>query len=606
MKDKLKDKLKSLVRKADSIFALMKIGSGWKLFYFDVFILAFILFDGWAIYNLNLDMSHFSFFRRIWEAINPYYLTIAVLIIYLPPIISALVDFLFRDAESFKEKTIPLRFRSLLLIFHFFISIVFVFVMSISHELQVLSGFKTGFGSPAILSYDYRPLYSWISLWAVTIGSILVVVAKPILSALANRKDVGTEFNLWFKLSDTASEYFPKQRESLIFVNTASMAPSINWIITREESYRHSYQKRVPTSDDAKEYLRAAAEKCRDGLRGYLFQDTAARAPQFSIEFLPGTSRGLEVGLNQIDKLDTIIVSPYEHPSQDKVVEWFAALNPSIKHTRLKMEYSILKRGWSEQKSWLLGQIRSAIPVEANRKVAILLSEVHYLTGMVINVDEIIKTLRVDYSNLVFMVDGSQAAGNLLKPFNRLADNLHREDFYYFSAHKWLLSPNTCGVLIAEQNPSRYKVYPYDLFGAELPSATIDPGVIFGIRSSLKFLIGNKMFHLKKFHEKSNHLKSYFMKNIGEQFEVIESASHEMNQSNFIAVRPRSGNRWKEETRQEFWNQITKDGVDLTVVPLDGAEANTWWLRISFPYFLQLHLLKQLIKHLKARVTSIN
>ncbi len=253
--------------------------------------------------------------------------------------------------------------------------------------------------------------------------------------------------------------------------------------------------------------------------------------------------------------------------------------------------------------------MRSAIGPDTNgEKVAILISEVHYLTGLVLNVTEVIETLRAngEHSNLVFIVDGSQAVGNLLNPFDDLSQHLRDQDFYYFSAHKWLLSPNTCGVLITRKHADRYKVRPYDLFGADLPSSTIDPGVIFGIKSSLEYLIEKGKSHLNQFHQKSISLKAYFIEEIGDQFEVIQSASQEMNRSNFIAVRPRSGYRWKERTVKEFWKKIRSDGVDLTVDKLDESDSSMWWLRISFPYFLQLHLLKRLIKHLNGRVDSIN
>jgi len=575
----------------------------------DFFVWFIILYDVYMIRTLHVSVSQFASVRNVWSALSFYFLAIAVLTIYVPPLVSALVNFLCRDIRLFRE-TIPSRFRNVCFIIHFSTSLALAFFISISHQLELLSGFKaspSGSDPITLSSYEYSPLYSSLFL-LLTSGAVIGLIGS-IISALSNRKNLRKEFRLWFSLSDSSSEYFPKQKANLIFVNTASMAPTINWISTREESYRHTYQRKVPTSDDAKRYLTSAAERSRELLREYLFQDALARGAEFSIEFFPGTSRGFEVGLTQIEKLDTIIVSPYEHPSQNNVVEWFAGLNPSIKHKKLEMDYSILNKGWNEQKSWLISRIRSVIPANANGgKVAILISEVHYLTGMVINVTEIIEALRPDdrNSNLVFMVDGSQSVGNLIKPFNTLANKLHREDFYYFSAHKWLLSPNTCGVFIAEQNPNRYKIYPYDLFGAALPTATIDPGVIFGIRSSLQYLIGNKMFYLNRFHEKSRSLKSYFRENIGDEFEIIESASQEMNQSNFIAVRPRNSNRWRDNTVQEFWTQITRAGVDLTLVELDGAEANTWWLRISFPYFLQLHLLKRLIKHLRARVKSVN
>jgi hypothetical protein len=610
MKDRYLDFLQPIKRNSDYVFAFMKIGSGRKLFALDVVIIVIMLFDLYQIYKLNLDVYHFSFANRIWQAIDLPYIGLAVLLVYIPPGLSALTNFFFRDTKTFRTRSIPLRLRGPLLAFHFFVSFAFVFLISISHELQILSGSKTDFGAVAPLvesSFEYSPLYSSIYLKLLTGGGVFLLIVRYIVAAFVNRRDLATEFELWFRLSDTSTDYFPKQRSNLIFVNTASMAPPINWITTKEEFHRHKYQVKVPTSDDAKNYLMRAAEESRSLLREYLFQDgETASKNNFSIEFLPGTSRCLEVGLTQIQNLHTIIVSPYEHPSQLKVVEWFVDLNRQVQLKKLDMQYSILSEGWTEQKSWLIDAIKTAIPQDANGKVAILISDVHFLSGLVINVTEIITELRPNYgaSNLVFIVDGSQSVGNLLKPFD--AEILHDDDFYYFSAHKWLLSPNTCGVLVAKVDPDRYNIYPYDMFGPVPPSATVDPGVIFGIRSSLEYLIGKKMFRLNKFHEKSSLLKAYFIEKISEKYEVIESKSQEMNQSIFIALRPRTGHWWKEDTKNNFWLQITQDGVDLSVIELEGLEPQTWWLRVSFPYFLQLHLLKQLIKHLKARVRSIN
>jgi len=592
--------MEQLKKRLSDLMAVLKIGSGRKVFVFDLFVWSIILFD-----FIKISTKHLNFY--LWPKITFGTFVVAGLLIYVVPLISAAISFFFRN--TFRN-TISSSWRDRSFLFHCFTSIAFALFVSLSTELEVLSGFQTtyfGLVPITLISYEYSPLYKKV-VYAAAASSFVISVLISVFSFFSYRKELKSELILWFRLANSSSDYFPKQKANLIFVNTASMAPTINWISTKEESYRHTYQRKVPTSDDAKHYLTSAAEESRGLLREYLFHENRERGGDFSIEFLPGTSRALEIGLTQIENLGTIVVSPYEHPSQNNVVEWFVAtFNPSIKHEKLKVDYSVLQKSWNEQKMRLIEQINSAISTADNSKrIAILISEVHYLTGMVIIVNEIIETLRRNYrkSNLVFMVDGSQAVGNLRQPLNTLANNLHREDFYYFSAHKWLLSPNTCGVFVAEQNASRYAIKPYDLFGAGLPSATVDPGVIFGIRSSLQYLISDKMANLEKFHETSTLLKSYFIEKIGDQFEVIQSDSEEINKSLFIAVRPRSGYRWKDKSVQEFWDEITRDAVDLTRVDIEGTD--TWWLRISFPYFLQPHQLKQLLTHLRARVTSVN
>ena len=208
--------------------------------------------------------------------------------------------------------------------------------------------------------YEYAPLYYSGFLTALTGFTVITLIASYIFEHLTDRANL-TEFKLWFNLSDTSTDYFPKQRANLIFVNTASMAPPISWIAEREEYYRHTYQKMVPTSDEAKKYLMSAADDCRKLLYEYLFHDVG-NAANFSIEFFPGTSRVLEVGLTQIENLHTIVVSPYEHPSQYNVVQWHNALHPSVNYNWPQMEHSILSKGWNDQKLWLIDKLKSAIP----------------------------------------------------------------------------------------------------------------------------------------------------------------------------------------------------------------------------------------------------
>ena len=586
--------------KLDGFFAFLRIGSGWLLLVFDLVACGLIGFDIKSIYSLNLDVFHFSLVvRRAWELFGPPHILLAGLIFFIPPLLNGLVSFLFRNV-NIQRAPISGRIRHLFLSFHLITSVMFAVFVSLTAEFQLLSGLNGDFSS-AYESYSYQSIK-----WVLGGGTVSVVGANIFARFLG--KSSWSDFILWFKLSDTSTDYFPRQRPNLIFANSASMAPPIEWIGRKEEKYRYEYQRLVPTSDDAKGYLLDAAECSRDLIRDYLFEEKSDEA-KFSIEFLPLTSRGLEVGLTHIPKLDKIVVSPYEHPSQEKVVKWFKTIHPTVKSQSIPMDYKILRKSWNDQRNWLIDNLRSAIRTDTNGgPVAILISEVHYLTGLVLNVTEVIENLRAngENSNLVFIVDGSQAVGNLLHPFNHLGKHLRDQDFYYFSAHKWLLSPNTCGVLITRLYADRYTVRPYDLFGAELPSSTIDPGVIFGIKASLEFLIEKKRFHLNRFHESSKSLKTYFSEQIREQFEVVQSASHEMNQSNFVAVHPRSGYRWKEGSVKEFWEKIRGDGVELTVDELDRSDSSTWWLRISFPYFLQLHLLKRLIKHLNSRVTSSN
>lgn len=578
---------------------------------FDTVVWTVILIDLYRIYNLNLDVYQLSFAAStVSKNFRYYYLIFFAIVLLFPPLINCVIDFICRDWEASKN-TISTKRKNAIFVVHLITAFAFTLLIPLSLKLQQLSGHELTSGLIQSV-YEYTPFplsFTSLIVGGVAGTAILSLLGRLLYSLFSDKTTFEREGKLWFNLSDIAKEYFPRQKLNVIFVNTASMAPPISLINTTEERHRTEYQNLVPTSDNAKEYLKKYANHSRKFIREYLFRDSNEKS-KFSIEFLPGTSRGLEVGLSQIEGIDKIILSPYEHPSQYDVVKWFADLKPHIRHKMLEIDYPMLEKSWEEQKKWMIELIKDELEAsEPSQKIAILLSEVHYISGLYINTKEVIEAIRPhsENSKIVFIIDGSQAVGNILEPFDNLDTLLRGEDFYYFSAHKWLLSPNTCGVIVARVDPDKYRIKPYDLFlDNELPTASLEPGVIFGTYAGLEFLMEDNKYHLIKFDEKSKSIKKYFKDNIGEQFEVVGSSVPEMDFSNFLALHPSKGHDWKDDDKKRFWTAITKANVDLTLVDVIENGEETWWLRISFPYFLQLHSIKQLIGHLQKRVKSIN
>src|SRR5215210_914070 len=99
-----------MLKKTNNFFALIKIGSGRKLFLLDLILWIIILYDLYVITTLHIDVYHLVSARNIWNAFNANFVATAAIVIYVPPLISALVNFLFRDLRQFRE-TIPSRFR---------------------------------------------------------------------------------------------------------------------------------------------------------------------------------------------------------------------------------------------------------------------------------------------------------------------------------------------------------------------------------------------------------------------------------------------------------------------------------------------------------------
>lgn len=578
--------------------AFFRIGSDYKLLLFDLVLVLILIIDLIKIKEYNLFVYDFYTLISIWEIISFKIIILLFVLIYAPPILICLMNFTFHKVAKINS-TLSASKKNAIFLFHFAICIAFVYFLSISLKLQIYSGILSkGIEEDKFL---YTPLISIIFSYTLTYLALVSIIIRPIYNlAKAGFDNVKNDWNLWFELADIANDYYPKQKHNLVYVNSASMAPIIRWISNKTEIYRDNYQTRIPTSDDARRFLIGKAEKCRELIISHLVDDENLKHA-FDIEFLPGTSRALEIGLTRIDNLKKIILSPYEHPSQYDVVKWLTNRIPEISHEFIPLDFSKLENNWQTQKRYIIQSIKNSTK-QINGKIAIILSEVHYKTGLFINISELIHAIRPDYftSNFVFVIDGSQSMGNIVNPFSSFAKSLRGDDFYYFSAHKWLLSPNTCGVLIKEHERNPYKNKPYDLLGTELPTSTIEPSVVFGLCASLEFLIEDKLIY--KFKETSMSLKSYFIDKIGDTYKVIHSSTSSMNISSFLAIKPNDSFKWKETNLDVFWKRIRERGLDLSVIDLSHTEEKTWWLRISFPYFLQLYNLKRLIKYLKEMV----
>ena len=87
--------MKEINVKINSFFSFIRIGSGRKLLIFDLVISILFLYDVFEIKNLHLRVYQFSFFKSIWNNFNIKYVAFAILLIYLPTLTSAFINFLF-------------------------------------------------------------------------------------------------------------------------------------------------------------------------------------------------------------------------------------------------------------------------------------------------------------------------------------------------------------------------------------------------------------------------------------------------------------------------------------------------------------------------------
>jgi hypothetical protein len=158
--------------KLDGFFAFLRIGSGWLLLVFDLAAWALIAFDLKSIRTLGLEVFHFSLaMERAWELFGPPYVLLAGAIFFIPPLLSGLVSFLLRNV-NIRRAPISGKVRHLFLSFHFVTSVTFAVFVSLTAELQVLSGLNGDFSS-AYESYSYEFIK-----WMLGGGAVFVVIAS--------------------------------------------------------------------------------------------------------------------------------------------------------------------------------------------------------------------------------------------------------------------------------------------------------------------------------------------------------------------------------------------------------------------------------------------
>ncbi|MDE3058165.1 MAG: aminotransferase class V-fold PLP-dependent enzyme, partial [Bacteroidota bacterium] len=547
-----------------------------------------------------------------WDSFT-YYLYFLI----SPILIAACVNFIiFRFFEKYYyQKMTTSSAKNKILFFHIILVLFITYHTNFIKEFQSVSGF---YGPAVDKNYYFSTAlrlvgFGWLNV--VAILSVLVLFIGGLFLRILFTKNF-PEFKdsvlFWYRIG-AIGEYQPHYGSETVYVNVASMAPSIRSVEATRTKYHDDYQRRVPTSQNARDLLFHNANEARDYLKEYLFSKDQTLRNAFKIEFFTGTSRALEAGILRLKDISHIVLSPYEHPSQIDVVNWLVR-RPASNITCSSLRPSgpdFFQAQWQDQMKSVCERIRNDTK-DRSGKIAIVLSEVHFITGIQIKVEEIISELNRTNKNFIFIIDGSQAVGNLECPFQEFHEQLLPQGFYYFSAHKWLLSPNTCGVLISPIHAEdAIGIQPYDMFGNALPNSTIDPNTIFGISSSLKYLFDNENL-FKKFWKISNLLKQDFkteLEKANSNLMTIESTTPSLNSSLFLAIEPKNGFQWK-FAEDDFWTDLRKSGIDLTFIPKTNFpkknpyfenelnDSKSYCLRISFPYFLAGKNIKDLAKHL--------
>jgi len=350
-----------------------------------------------------------------------------------------------------------------------------------------------------------------------------------------------------------------------------AVAPEITSIRNSTNKLVQRYQDYVPGSARATSLLLQLADECRVLVKELLLE--SCDRERCRIEFVGGTSRAVEVALARTGRPQKVIVSPFEHPSVMEVTRWFVSIS-GAELCQLHIAPQNHFRSWPEQEDLLVSQIAEAL--DGVKTATLILSEVNYATGVVIPVERVIDRLYqiTKPSCLKIILDGAHAAGN-----NQNPTGIGRCSSYVFSAHKWLLAPEPCGVIVSH-NPPSAELAPYDAWNNTLPATTVNVHMLAGLVSSLRFL---KDLGLERLWEHSRQLRQRFVERVQSQFVVVGEDTG-IGTTLLLAIAPRPERRWK-FSAEELSAYLQSNAVHALVMKIDPEMP---WLRVAFPCFINL------------------
>lgn len=366
-----------------------------------------------------------------------------------------------------------------------------------------------------------------------------------------------------------------------------AISPELEVISQRMQRLTLGYQRTGPGSETAFRYIIRLSSECRRLIHKLII---AKPASEYYVEFFSGTSRALEVALTRRAGNWPIILSPFEHPTLTAVTGWISSIMGRAVH-QLRCSPDDFSSSCATQQSLVVDAVNAILTADARPSILVL-SQVCYATGIRIPADEIMRALRErhDENRLLVIIDGAHAAGNG-SPMQFAA----HADAYVLSGHKWLLAPQPCGVVIT-RGEQRNPAIVYDAWGDDIPTSTANATMVAGLLSALSVI------HEVGFDSLWSHareMQCLFLEQMDEVLHVIGS-EHARERSQLIAVRPRSGYRWK-LTIDEMRHYLRKNGVHVTMLSIDPTVP---WMRIAFPCFIEEHQVHHLCSTLMKCIAS--
>jgi cysteine sulfinate desulfinase/cysteine desulfurase-like protein len=430
---------------------------------------------------------------------------------------------------------------------------------------------------------------SWV---VIALGFVLSRNVSLILKQYVAPSKLGDnveEYLIRMRLADLGGNLYPAMGRRRMNFNTAGAAPEIQ--LARREFQKHMarYEAEVTTSNEAQIVLKGLAEECRTRLREII---PKARRTDTVIEFCTGTSRALEIALVRLNsESGCIVLSPYEHPVERKVVSHFCAVSGRRSFSILP-DTAFFLTSAAKQLEYIEKAVAKFDLVQ-HSTITLICSEVCYASGTVVDVASVVQVLEKVHSgkSVRVIVDGAHSIGNYTGAAAFLG-----WDSYVFSAHKWLLASEPCGILMSRTTPDLSSVA-YDVWQSDLPASFSSARMIAAFRSSLEIF---RQMPLERLVERSTIMRDRFKKRLNQLVTFISwDAGH--TPTCMVTLRPAEGKRWTCEV-QTLRAHFLKNAMYPLII--DDIEPDTPWVRVAFPYFLDVRAVDALCRAVEAVISD--
>ncbi len=510
---------------------------------------------------------------RFAPAGRAYYWTGAglfLVVLVLAPIANAFARILF--SLPMKSAVNDGRF----MVVHVALSVLLGLGAMVAANLRTLAGVQLGAAGAVSAEYAFQPFFMFIvglshlglkvvwknGLVFSAIGALSLAVFKKYV--LPNEPSPAVRHYLdACRLADLNPSYVPTEGSARLNFSEPAVAAEAPFVKSCKDALIRDYVKMMPGSQ--------AANREIDRLRKYGSQlmrevlGVPASVDETAVELYASVGRAMEVALDRSGPSPDIFISPFEHRNTRATVDWFKSLSQVRVFTLDCDKYA----GWQLQRSSIFNQIAES--ADRARPIVLIMSEVNLYTGMIVPIPSLLDDLRGAGYEVRTMIDASHSAGN----GGRLRF-LEHADWYIFAAHKWLLSPEPCGILI---NRAPCAARPYDAWSIEKPHVAADIGALAAFIGALELA---RQEGFPQLWERSRLLQNTFLERMHDRFEVLGEHDPNVERTLISCVKPGAGFRW----REGFLTII--DEAELGIYVNDAKNLGAASIRVAFPYFLSI------------------